>query len=89
MVEKHLVDYGRHLVFKVWKGDGNQDEFNDNWEVDARQLTNMGPPLNKGIDLRHLLDDVLPSEVPLVGLEDSLEIPSMLIDAGMTITEEV
>ncbi len=61
-MEKHLVDYGRHLVFKVWKG---------------------------GIDLRHLLDDVLPSEVPLVGLEDSLEIPSMLIDAGMTITEEV
>jgi hypothetical protein len=35
-MEKHLVDYGRHLVFKVWRGDGDQDEFNDNWEVDAR-----------------------------------------------------
>jgi hypothetical protein len=36
MVEKHLVDYGRHSMFKVWKGDGDQDESNDNWEVDTR-----------------------------------------------------
>jgi hypothetical protein len=49
----------------------------------------MGPPLNKGIDLRHLLDDVLPSEVPSIGLEDSLKIPSMLIDVSMSIVEEV
>ncbi len=88
-MEKHLVDYGRHLVFKVWRGDGDQDEFNDNWEVDARQFTNTSPPLNKAIDLGRLLDDVFPSKVLPIGLENSSKIPGVLIDLGMIIAEEV
>jgi hypothetical protein len=60
-VENHVVDYGRHPLFRVGKGDGDQDESNDNWEANARQLTNTCPQLNKGIDLGCLLDDVLPS----------------------------
>jgi len=36
MVEKHLVDYGKHPMFKAWRGDGDWDEFDDNWEANAR-----------------------------------------------------
>ncbi len=56
-----MVDYGKHPLFTVWRGDGDQDESKDDWETNARQLTNTCPQLDKSIDLGHLLDDVLPS----------------------------
>jgi hypothetical protein len=58
-VENHVVDYGKHPLFRVWRGDGDQDESNDDWKTNARQLTNTGPQLDKSIDLGRLLDDVL------------------------------
>jgi hypothetical protein len=48
----------------------------------------MNPQLHKGINLGCLLDDVLPLEVPPVGLEDSQKIPSMLINVNMTMAEK-
>ncbi len=35
-MEKHLVDYGRHLLFRVWKGDRDRNKSDDNWEANAR-----------------------------------------------------
>jgi hypothetical protein len=49
----------------------------------------MSPQLDEGIDVWHLLNDVLPLKVPPIGLKDSSRTPSMLIDVGMTIAKEV
>lgn len=69
--------------------DGDQDEFDDNWQAYAKQLTNMGPQLDKGIDVWHLLNNVFPLEVPPIGLKDSSGTPSMPINVGMNIAKEV
>jgi len=49
----------------------------------------MGPQLDEGIDVWHLLNNVLPLKVPPIGLKDSSRTLSMPINVGMTIAKEV
>jgi hypothetical protein len=42
-MDKHLMENGKHPLFRRWKGGGDQDESDDDWEVDARYFINVGP----------------------------------------------
>lgn len=86
IVDKHLMENGRHPLFRRWKGGGDRNESNDDWEVDARQFINVGPQLDEGIDVGRLLNGALPLEEPPIGLKGPLSSPIMMPTAvGMPI----
>ncbi len=103
-MQNHLMDFRRHLMYKIWRGPKDRNESNDEWPITTKEPTNMFPQLDEGIDVYALVNDGLPLTKPSIGLEDYLYMPDIIgiptsttratieripLDINMTIVEKV
>jgi hypothetical protein len=69
----HLILKGRHPLFKVWKGPGPLDDFDEKWAATSRISTQTPmQPVDEGVHVGQLLEDLFPSaNVEQVGMEEA------------------
>jgi hypothetical protein len=62
-VRDHLINNGRDPDFRVWKGPGERDSSDDEWEEDFwRPTEHRTPALDKQVDTRQMVDNAFVQE---------------------------
>ena len=73
-VREHLIQNGRHPEFRVWRGPGDRDTSDEEWEADywapkVHQTENMDPQ----IDTRQMVKDAFQEAEEAASLEDKVQ----------------
>jgi hypothetical protein len=67
-----LILNGKHPLFRVWKGLGPLDDYDEEWAA-ASRISTQTPmqPMDEGVHVGQLLEDLFPSaNVEQVGMEE-------------------
>jgi len=88
-IRRHLILNGRHFLYRVWKGLGEINDFDEEWVVTtkgslliARQL------VDEGVHMEELLDDLFPAPNDEVGMENA-HLKSSSREDGIGMVQEV
>jgi len=60
-VQDHLIQFGRHPEFRVWKGPSPKDDFNEEWATNAPNPNTIakGVQVNEGVHMENMVDNLL------------------------------
>ena len=83
-VRKHLMKNGRHPHCRVWKGPGNRDSSDEEWEEEFWSANASSTvPLDAQVDTRGMLENAFAVDDPVNDIEDRVH--QEVADAFMTV----
>jgi hypothetical protein len=75
-VKEHLIQYGKEPSFRVWRGPGNRDSSDEEWEEELKTplRTHEDVRMDAGIEVRSMVEDVFQeNDQPQRPLEETME----------------
>src|SRR5665213_1006027 len=59
-VKEHLIQYGREPTFRLWRGPGDRDSSDEEWEEELKtpRMTHEDGGMDAGIEVRSMVEDV-------------------------------
>jgi hypothetical protein len=75
-VKEHLIQYGREPTFRLWRGPGDRDSSDEEWEEELRinVVTHEDVGMDAGIEMRSMVEDAFQeNDQPQRPLEETME----------------
>jgi hypothetical protein len=88
-VRKHFILNGRHYLYRVWKGPGEINDYDEEWvAATKRSLQTARHLVDEGVHMKQLLDDLFPALDAKVGMENVHLNPNLRED-GIGMVQEL